>query len=51
MGLGDVNHQKSHLASILLVKLVEGGHLPPEGRSGVAAEDEHHRLALRGQRR
>ena len=51
MGLGDIDHQKRHLASVLLIKLVEGGHLPPERRSGVTAEHENHRLALRGQGR
>jgi len=49
MRLGDVDHQKRDLTFVLLVQLVESGHLPPEGRSGVAAEDEHHRLALRGE--
>jgi hypothetical protein len=47
MGLGDVDHQKAHPVSEILVKLVEGGNLPPERRSGITAEDEHDRLPLR----
>jgi hypothetical protein len=49
MRLGDVDHQKRYLTFVLLVQLVESGYLPPEGRSGVAAEDEHYRLALCGE--
>ena len=40
MGFEDVDDQKRDVVSILIVELVEGGNLPPEGRSGVAAEDE-----------
>jgi hypothetical protein len=47
MRLGDVDNQKRNLILVLLIQLVESGYLPPEGRSGVAAEDEHHGLALR----
>jgi hypothetical protein len=50
MRFGDVDHQERDLLSVLLVELVESGNLPPEGRSSVAAEDEHNRLALRDKR-
>ena len=50
MRLGDVDHQERDLLSVLLVELVESGNLPPEGRSSIAAKDEHHRLALRDKR-
>ena len=43
--LGYVDNQKSNPVSILLVELVEGGHLPPERRSGVTAENQDNRLA------
>jgi hypothetical protein len=46
MGLGDVHHQKSHTILILIVEFVEGRNLPPEWRSGVAAEDQHDGLLL-----
>jgi hypothetical protein len=46
MGLGDIDDQESDFASILLVELIQGGNLPPEGRSGVTAKDQHHRLSL-----
>jgi len=48
MGLSDVHHEKAHPAFELLVKLVEGGNLPPEWRSRVTAKDQYNRLALRG---
>jgi hypothetical protein len=48
--LGDVHHQERDLLSILLIELVEGRNLPPEGRSSVASEDQHHRLSLSGKR-
>ena len=51
MRLGDVDHKKRHAVAILLVQLVEGGHLPPERRSSVAAENEHDRASLRGETR
>jgi hypothetical protein len=44
--LGDVDDQESRPAPILLVKLVEGGNLPPKRRSGVAAKDQNHGLLL-----
>ena len=40
----DVHGVERDVVAILLVQLVEGGNLPPEGRSGVTAENEHHRL-------
>ncbi len=51
MRLGDVDHEERDLTSILLVELVEGRNLPPEGRSSVASKDEHDRLALGRKRR
>jgi hypothetical protein len=42
----DVHHQNSHTITILIVKFVEGGNLPPEWRSGIAPEDEHQWLLL-----
>ena len=48
----DVDDVKSHLILIALIELVEGGNLPPEGRSRVTAEYEHDRFpaAKRGQK-
>jgi len=46
VGLGDVNHQERDAAAVLLVELIEGGNLPPEGRSSVAAEHENDGLGL-----
>jgi hypothetical protein len=43
---GDVDDQEGDAALVLLVELVEGGSLPSEGGSGVAAEDEHDRVLL-----
>lgn len=40
----DVNHKKGDAVFVLIVKLVESGNLPPEGRSSVAAEDEDYGL-------
>src|SRR5664279_1847839 len=45
MRFQNVHRVERHLASILLVELIEGRNLPPERRSGVAAEDQHNRLA------
>jgi hypothetical protein len=45
MSFGDVYGQKGDTILVLLVELVEGGNLPPKGRSGVTAEDEHYGLA------
>src|SRR5271165_3996570 len=44
MRFQDVHCVERHLAPILLVELIEGRNLPPEWRSGVAAEDQHHRF-------
>jgi hypothetical protein len=46
MGFGDVDDQELHAVFVLVVELGEGGHLPPEGRSSVAAEDQRHGLLL-----
>ena len=40
MGLEDVDSVEIDLSLVLLRKLVQGGNLPPEGRSSVTAEDE-----------
>jgi hypothetical protein len=42
MRFADVHHVEGDLISILLVERVESGNLPPERRSGVAAENQHH---------
>jgi hypothetical protein len=47
MRFRNVDNQKRDLISVLLVELVEGGNLPPEGRSGVASENENHWPPLR----
>ncbi len=44
MRLEDVDGVEGDLVFVLIVELVEGRNLPPEGRSGVAAKDEHDRL-------
>ena len=44
MGLKDVDRVEIDLSLVLLRKLVQGGNLPPERRSGIAPEDQHHRL-------
>jgi hypothetical protein len=49
MRLGDVDDEEINSVFVLVVEFVEGGNLPPEGRSGVAAEDQDYRAALRGQ--
>jgi hypothetical protein len=46
MCFGDIHHKKRNLIGVLIVKFVEGGNLPPEWRSSVAAEDHHHRLCF-----
>ena len=51
MRFRNVDNQERDLISILLVELVEGGSLPPEGRSGVTSEDEHHWPPLRSKNR
>ena len=40
MRLEDVDGVERDLIFVLIVELVEGRNLPPEGRSGVAAKDE-----------
>ena len=40
----DVDGIELNAILVLIVELVESGNLPPEGRSSVAAEHEHHRL-------
>src|SRR4051794_8890163 len=40
MGFKDVNSVEIDLSLVLLRKLVQGGNLPPERRSSVAAEDK-----------
>ena len=44
MRLDDVDNQERDLLVVLVIQLVEGGNLPPEGRSSVAAEDEDDRF-------
>jgi hypothetical protein len=46
MRLGDVDDEEADLVLILVVKAIESGNLPPEGRSGVTAEDEDDRFFL-----
>jgi hypothetical protein len=41
MGLQDVDRVEIDLSLVLLRELVQGGNLPPEGWSSVAAEDEN----------
>ena len=49
MRFRDVDDEETNFVLVLIVKLVESGNLPPEGRSSVAAEDEDNGLALRCQ--
>jgi hypothetical protein len=51
MRFRNVDDQKRDLISVLLVELVEGGNLPPEGRSGVTSEYENHWPPLRRESR
>jgi len=41
MRLGDIHRQERNAILIIVVQLVQGGNLPPIGRSSVAAEDEN----------
>ncbi len=50
MRFDDVNNQEGDALAVLIIELVEGGNLPPEGRSSVAAEDEHDGLVGRQRR-
>jgi hypothetical protein len=45
MRLEDVDGVEDDLIFVLIVELVEGRNLPPEGWSGVAAKDEDDRLS------
>jgi hypothetical protein len=47
MRFENVDDQKRDPVAVLVIKLVEGGNLPPEGRSGVAAKDQHDRFLRR----
>ena len=42
----DVDRVKGDLVLVLLIQIVEGGNLPPEWRSSVAAEDENDGLLI-----
>jgi hypothetical protein len=44
--LRNVYYEESHPVPILLIKFVEGRNLPPEWRSGVAAENQHNWFCL-----
>jgi hypothetical protein len=46
MRFGDIYDQEGDAISVLLIKLVEGGSLPPEGRSSVTSKHQHDRLSL-----
>src|SRR5271165_2259830 len=50
MRFQNVDRKECHLVAVLVVKLVEGGNLPPEWGSSIASEYQHHGLA-RCQRR
>ena len=42
MRLKDVDDEERDFAVVIVEELVEGGNLPPEGWSSVAAEHEHY---------
>jgi hypothetical protein len=44
MRLKDIYSVESDLVAVLLGQFVQGGNLPPKGRSRVAAEDQDDRL-------
>jgi hypothetical protein len=44
MCLKDVHGIEVNLTFVLLGQLIQGGNLPPKGRSSVAAEDKDDRL-------
>ena len=50
MGFEDVDHEEGDFAVVVVVELVQGRNLPPEGRSRVAAKHQYDGL-LRGQGR
>jgi hypothetical protein len=43
VGLKNIDRVKVRLALVLLRQFVQGGNLPPKGRSSIAAENQHHR--------
>jgi len=43
MRLKNVDRVEADLAAVLRGEFVQGGNLPPKWRSGVTAEDQHHR--------
>ena len=45
----DIDHQELDAIAEFVVELVEGGNLPPEGRSGITAEDQHDGALLSGE--
>jgi hypothetical protein len=47
MRFENVDHEERDLAVVVVVELVEGGNLPPEGWSSVAAEDQDDRRVSR----
>jgi hypothetical protein len=49
MRLGNVDDQKFSAVFVLIVELIEGRNLPPEGRSSVASKNQHNRPSLRRQ--
>jgi hypothetical protein len=44
MSLKDVDGVEVNLAPVLLSQFIQGGNLPPKGRSSIATEDENNRL-------
>ena len=44
VSLLDVDDEEIDLIAVPAVELIESGNLPPEGRSSITAEDQHHRL-------
>ena len=44
VSLKDVDRVEPNLILVLICELVQGGNLPPKWRSGIAPEDEDHRL-------
>ena len=41
----DIDDEEIDLIAVLAVELIEGGNLPPKGRSSIATEDKHDRFA------
>jgi hypothetical protein len=46
MRLHNIDNQERDLSAVLVVKFVEGGNLPPEWRSSVAAKNHHYGLSF-----